>query len=426
MDITNIQFGSPLHITGSNTDENTSLSVFEDKIFWPGFNIQPICITSDPLVLRPVSEINLFDGVPSNLSIMNNVPYFAYGNHLANLRIEEGPCGSNISVNNLLEIDIHDGQRVVLDTVQTIDSQFAFFTSNIFVGEKTKGYLTKINLITKERTKVEIPNFSNGFDFGVLAVTVDTLGNIKGFIGESNTPLIIPFQSLNGGVDPITFSTPITFERGAQGVKKIIIQGDKAYALIAGTVFGEIIKISVDDNTVEGNPIVVTILPTDFDILGTTAYVVGIDNRARPTAKMAIVNLIDRTVSIIELKTTITPRANEIIHIAINKKGRILIGQQIVVFPPTNLEGYQKINKKNKSITNIISWEQPEEIPVPIKEYRIYSDSDLNCQIGTVSSDEECLIFTEKHVKEDICYRYFIVSVDENDNISSPACIVVR
>jgi hypothetical protein len=91
------------------------------------------------------------------------------------------------------------------------------------------------------------------------------------------------------------------------------------------------------------------------------------------------------------------------------------------VFPPTQLGGSQKANKfeTQTDLVNIITWKAPLLGEAPVV-YKIYRDQNLKNLIAEIPSDNR-LRFIDHNRKKGKRYSYFIVSVSDDGDISSPA-----
>lgn len=101
----------------------------------------------------------------------------------------------------------------------------------------------------------------------------------------------------------------------------------------------------------------------------------------------------------------------------------ILIVNQIS--PPTRLKGVQRANRfaTQTDLVNIITWHAPSSGTPPVS-YRIYRNSSLTELAAEVSANGR-LRFKDHNRKEGKTYTYFIVSVDQFGNISTPATVTI-
>jgi Beta-1,3-glucanase/Bacterial Ig-like domain (group 3) len=96
------------------------------------------------------------------------------------------------------------------------------------------------------------------------------------------------------------------------------------------------------------------------------------------------------------------------------------------IFPPRNLHVTQVKNKfaTQTDVVNIITWQRPLLGITPVL-YRIYRNPELTKLIATVPADNKSRFkFKDHNRKPGRTYRYFIVSVDEFGNVSTPAEVV--
>lgn len=93
----------------------------------------------------------------------------------------------------------------------------------------------------------------------------------------------------------------------------------------------------------------------------------------------------------------------------------------VLLLPPSNLTGEQVLTKDCNAV-NILKWNAPTE-GAPAVFYRVYR-TDLDRLIGVVPANRE-LIFRDPVASKNIAYTYYIVSVDQQDNASSPAQITI-
>lgn len=96
----------------------------------------------------------------------------------------------------------------------------------------------------------------------------------------------------------------------------------------------------------------------------------------------------------------------------------------LVVFPPTDLCAFQIKNEfaTQTEFANILTWRAPILGSTPVS-YRIYRDRDLGHFVGVVfvRPGEQTFEFTDHNRRPNRDYRYFVVSVDEFGNVSTPA-----
>ncbi len=98
------------------------------------------------------------------------------------------------------------------------------------------------------------------------------------------------------------------------------------------------------------------------------------------------------------------------------------------LFPPTNLTGYQQINRflTQYEYTNILSWNIPSLGEIPTA-YRIYRDASLTKLAGIVYyTGNQQLEFVDHNLKKGVVYSYYIVSVAAQGNMSEPASLVIQ
>lgn len=95
------------------------------------------------------------------------------------------------------------------------------------------------------------------------------------------------------------------------------------------------------------------------------------------------------------------------------------------VFPPTHLHTHQIVNRFLNHTEFIVQlkWDPPSQGISPVK-YRIYRNS-LHNLIGTVPANQR-LKFTDYTLEDDKTYIYYVVSVDQFGNVSTPAVVAVR
>lgn len=95
------------------------------------------------------------------------------------------------------------------------------------------------------------------------------------------------------------------------------------------------------------------------------------------------------------------------------------------ISPPTHLIGEQKAIKflSQKEIVNTLRWSAPLE-GVPPVSYAIYRDSELTDLVGRVSASAS-LIFKDHNRRKNTVYTYYVVSVDDEGNQSTPAFIAI-
>jgi len=94
--------------------------------------------------------------------------------------------------------------------------------------------------------------------------------------------------------------------------------------------------------------------------------------------------------------------------------------------PPTMVEGKQshKGVRESGQLVNVIRWKSP-LFTKPVA-YRIYRDNALTQLLGTISADEHPLRFKEQNCPKGITLTYYIVSVDEYDQISQSVFLAVQ
>lgn len=102
-----------------------------------------------------------------------------------------------------------------------------------------------------------------------------------------------------------------------------------------------------------------------------------------------------------------------------------VIEKNITLLPPKYLKGRQKKqHPSSRFVTNVLTWETPSESIKPVV-YRIYRDKALIKLVKEVSAKRK-LKFIDRKLKEGKNYRYFVVSVDQFGNQSSPEKVVVK
>lgn len=74
---------------------------------------------------------------------------------------------------------------------------------------------------------------------------------------------------------------------------------------------------------------------------------------------------------------------------------------------------------------NVLTWKAPQSSPTSPVEYRIYRDANLTKLIATIPANHK-LIFKDHNRKKNKTYTYFVVSVDESGNISTPAVVKIK
>ncbi len=97
-----------------------------------------------------------------------------------------------------------------------------------------------------------------------------------------------------------------------------------------------------------------------------------------------------------------------------------------VPLPPTHLSGCQVANRfaSQTDLVNIIKWKAPSDGTPPVAYY-IYRDFDLTKLAAIIPADKK-LRFKDHNRKKGRVYCYFIVSVDEAGNQSTPALITFK
>lgn len=96
----------------------------------------------------------------------------------------------------------------------------------------------------------------------------------------------------------------------------------------------------------------------------------------------------------------------------------------VFVFPPTNVRGNQVKEKfaTQTDIINVLKWTAPSTGNPPVA-FRIYRDAALTQLIGTTRAHQ--FVFEDHNRHPHIAYTYYIVSVDEAGEQSTPAVLTV-
>jgi len=101
--------------------------------------------------------------------------------------------------------------------------------------------------------------------------------------------------------------------------------------------------------------------------------------------------------------------------------------------PPVQVPGKPRdvsgVQKKNTFLTqtelfNVITWKAPKKGPTPVS-YKIFRNAQLTDFVAQISA-KESLSFTDHNRKKHTSYTYYIVSIDEGDQISEPAVITIN
>ncbi len=97
-----------------------------------------------------------------------------------------------------------------------------------------------------------------------------------------------------------------------------------------------------------------------------------------------------------------------------------------IPLPPRHFKGSQKTRIVNIELdyVNTLTWKHPSYGSSSIVAYKIFRNKQLSQLLATVSN-QETLIFEDHNLKPGRAYSYYIVSVDQFDNISAPVKIKV-
>lgn len=95
--------------------------------------------------------------------------------------------------------------------------------------------------------------------------------------------------------------------------------------------------------------------------------------------------------------------------------------------PPTQAKGCAKFGKckRDRNELDVLTWKAPSNSS-SVVAYRIYRDRSLSKLIGTVSSEDPLKFKDCRRHKRGKVNTYFIVSVDEFDNVSEPIKVKVK
>ncbi len=96
------------------------------------------------------------------------------------------------------------------------------------------------------------------------------------------------------------------------------------------------------------------------------------------------------------------------------------------IAPPSHLRGKQEANRflSQTEFANHLTWDAPSQ-GLPPASYKIYRDASLKHAIATISSDER-LEFVDRNRRKNKTYTYYVVSIDQFGNRSTPAVVRVK
>jgi len=176
-----------------------------------------------------------------------------------------------------------------------------------------------------------------------------------------------------------------------------------------------------------GQPITLTAMITDTAATGTVTFFeqstpIGSATVVNGTAVFVIPSLAAGTYFIraeYSGDATFSPAISPVVTLIVN---------EAAVPPPVNLQGFQRANRfaTQTEYVNFLTWKAPKHSSSHIVEYKIYRNSRLKREIAVVSNRHHDLHFEDHNRKKGKTYTYFIVSVDRNGNISTPAKVKVR
>lgn len=95
------------------------------------------------------------------------------------------------------------------------------------------------------------------------------------------------------------------------------------------------------------------------------------------------------------------------------------------VFPPNLVQGAQTRNIffTQTDCINYIAWTMPYAGPIPVS-YKIYRDSNLTDLVATVLATEP-LYYYDHNRNAHKSYSYYIVSVDQEGNVSDATSVTI-
>ena len=261
---------------------------------------------------------------------------------------------------------------------------------NITVGSTELGNI----VITPDGSKAFVSNFNTG----VYALNLSTLvvspvtGTFNYPYGLAITPDGSKLYVANYNLDTITivdvatntsietvsdstFNEPFGITMSPDGQTLYVGNYGASTVSILNTATNLVTGIVSDPNDTIDNPLVETITPN-----GATGYIANNNN----------------TISIM-----------------------------VSILPPVNVTGCksQDIFLLQKDLINILNWNSPTAGTTPAS-YNIYSNTGLSQLVATVSASGPLKYIAHNRIPN-VNYSYCIVSVDAQNNASSPACVTV-
>lgn len=273
----------------------------------------------------------------------------------------------------------------------------------------------------------------------VLPPSVNGLNPSSGCQPEG-TSIIITGSGFTGATD-VKFgstSTSFTFNSDSQ-ITAIIPPGTGTVHVTVTTLCGGTSAISaVDQFTYRQNTSIILNAPKNAP----RGQLVTLTASVSPSSVTGSVSFLDGTILIgtaplvndmATLQTTFTSTGEHLLTATYS--GDILhcpsISATVILTvlttqPPTHLEGIQRINEfaTQKDLINFLSWRAPKR-GTPIAFFKIYRDKNLKKLIAKIPNHNQPH-FVEHNRREGKTYIYYIVSIDEFGNVSSPAKIIVH
>lgn len=214
--------------------------------------------------------------------------------------------------------------------------------------------------------------------------------------------------------------------------------GDNTVSVIATATNTVVATISVGNNprflcaSADGSMVYVpnqdsqniSFIDTNDNLVTSTVTIAG----STPYASAyhgGILYVTDFTLNVVYVIDASTGIVTDTIAVAVNPTSiAITPDAPLPVQPPLALYGFRTKNRflTQSDLINVISWVAPSDGPSPVS-YLIYRNS-LSELIGTVSANEP-LKFFDHNRKKNKKYTYYVISVDESGQRSSPATVII-